>query len=389
MRGSIKQRGKGVWRLVFDLERDHTGRRRQKVVTFKGNRSDAEAELTQQLAKAKNGGLVEPNNLTVAEYLARWIEHVATRTSAKTQERYEEIVRLGLVPHLGAIKLSKLRPIDIQGFYAEALKSGHMQRAGGLSARTVLHYHRILSQALKQAVKWQLLPRNPAEAVDPPKPEHREMIALDEDQTATLIDRVKGNAVYVPVLLAVTTGLRRGEVLAFRWCDVDLDRAALTVTRTLEKTREGGLRFKQPKTRKSRRTISLPSIAVGALRKHRVEQAELYLSLGVGWDDDGLVCARPDGGPINPNTLTSGFASFVRKTDIPRVRFHDLRHTHATQLLKEGVHPKVAQERLGHATIAVTLDLYSHVMPGMQEDAALRVDRALKAALGKRTENKS
>ncbi len=295
---------------------------------------------------------------------------------------------MGLIPHLGAIKLSKLRPIDIQGFYAEALKSGHKQRAGGLSARTVLHYHRILSQALKQAVKWQLLPRNPAGAVDPPKPEHREMIALDEDQTATLIDRVKGTALYVPVLLAVTTGLRRGEVLALRWCDVDLDRAALAVTRTLEKTREGGLRFKQPKTRKSRRTISLPSIAVGALRKHRAEQVELYLSLGVGWNENGLVCTRLDGEPINPNTLTSGFASLVRQMDIPRVRFHDLRHTHATQLLKEGVHPKVAQERLGHATIAVTLDLYSHVMPGMQEDAALRVDRALKAALGRRTGNK-
>ena len=137
----------------------------------------------------------------------------------------------------------------------------------------------------------------------------------------------------------------------------------------------------------SRRTISLPLFTVDALKKHRVEQAKLYLSVGAGWNENGLVCIKGVGDPINPNTLTSGFASQIRKMDIPRVRFHDLRHTHATQLLKEGIHPKVAQERLDHSSIAVTLDLYSHVMPGMQEDAAMRVDRVLKTALGKRHEN--
>ncbi len=387
MRGSIQKRGKRSWRLVFDLERGHTGKRRQKAVTFRGTKRDAETELSRILAEIKNGGFVDPGNITVNEYLDQWLEHVSTKTAAKTHERYEEIVRLGLAPHLGTIKLSKLRPIDIQGLYADALKSGRLHRTGGLSARSVLHYHRILSQALKQAVKWQLLPRNPADAVEPPRPEQKEMVALDENQTAILIEKVNGTALYIPVFLAVTTGMRRGEVLGLRWCDVDLDRGTLSVTQTLEKTREGGLHFKQPKTRKSRRTISLPSITVDALRKHRAEQMELYLSLGSGWDDGGLVCTKAAGEPVNPNTLTSGFASRVRDMDIPRVRFHDLRHTHATQLLKEGVHPKVAQERLGHATIAVTLDLYSHVMPGMQEDAAARVDRALKTALGKRVEH--
>ncbi len=387
MRGSIQKRGKRSWRLVFDLERGHTGKRKQKAVTFRGTKRDAETELSRILAEIKNGGFVDPGNITVNEYLDQWLEHVSTKTAAKTHERYEEIVRLGLAPHLGTIKLSKLRPIDIQGLYADALKSGRLHRTGGLSARSVLHYHRILSQALKQAVKWQLLPRNPADAVEPPRPEQKEMVALDENQTAILIEKVKGTALYIPVFLAVTTGMRRGEVLGLRWCDVDLDRGTLSVTQTLEKTREGGLHFKQPKTRKSRRTISLPSITVDALRKHRAEQMELYLSLGIGWDDGGLVCTKGPGEPVNPNTLTSGFASRVRDMDIPRVRFHDLRHTHATQLLKEGVHPKVAQERLGHATIAVTLDLYSHVMPGMQEDAAARVDRALKTALGKRVEH--
>jgi integrase len=386
MRGSIQKRGKGSWRLVFDLDRDHTGKRRQKVVTFQGTKREADAELSRILAEIKNGGFVDPGSVTVREYLERWLKHVATKTATKTHERYSEIVRLGLTPYLGQVKLAKLSPIHIQSAYAEALKSGRKKGDGGLSPRTVLHYHRILSQALKQAVKWQLLARNPADAVEPPRPKHKEMVALDEGQTAALIEHAEGTPLYMPILLAVTTGMRRGEVLALRWSDIDLDQRIVSINRTLEKSREGGLRFKRPKTAKSRRTISLAEITASALRQHRVEQAKLLLRLGVGWDDDGLVCIKSPGQPINPNTLTSGFASFIASGDLPKVRFHDLRHTHATHLLRAGVHPKIAQERLGHATIAVTLDLYSHVMPGMQEDAARKVDRALKTALGKRAE---
>ena len=387
MRGSIQKRGKNSWRLVFDLERDHAGRRKQKAVTFRGSKRDAEAELSRTLAEIKNGGFVDAGNITVAEYFERWLAHVATKTSAKTHERYEEVFRLGISPNLGSTKLSGLRPIHIQTFYAEALKSGRAHQAGGLSARTVLHYHRILSQGLKQAVKWQLLSRNPADAVEPPRPEQQEMIVLDGDQIAELIDAATGTTLYMPTLLAITTGMRRGEILALRWSDFDLERGMLSVTQTLEKSRKGGLQFKQPKTKRSRRNITLPQIAIQALRKHRVETAKLLLKLGCGWNASGLVCAKLDGSPINPNTLTSGFASLVRRTNIPQVTFHGLRHSHATQLFKEGVHPKIVQERLGHSTIAVTLDLYSHVMPGMQEDAAMKVDRALKAALGKRIEN--
>ena len=388
MRGSIQRRGKDSWRLVFDLERDHMGKRRQKAVTVRGSKREAQAELSRILAEIDTGGFVDAGNITVAEYYERWLGHVATKTSAKTHERYEEIFRLGIAPKLGSIKLSSLRPIHIQTLYSEALKSGKARRTGGgLSARTVLHYHRILSQGLKQAVKWQLLARNPADAVEPPRPEQREMLVLDGDQIAQLIDAVTGTTLYMPTLLAVTTGMRRGEILALRWSNIDLDRGMLSVTQTLEKSRKGGLNFKQPKTKRSRRNITLPPIATRALRKHRVESAKISLSLGCGWNENGLVCARLDGSPINPNTLTSGFASLVRRTDIPKVTFHGLRHTHATQLFKEGVHPKIVQERLGHSTIAVTLDLYSHVVPGMQEDAAMKVDRALRAALGRRTEN--
>jgi integrase len=384
MRGSIQRRGKGTWRLVFDLERSATGKRRQRVVQFQGTKREAEEELSRIIAEITNGGFSDPGNITVAEYLNRWLEHVATKTAAKTFERYAEIVRLNLIPHLGGLKLSKLRPIHIQQFYAASLAKGRVRKAGGLSPRTVLHYHRIISQALKQAVKWQLLARNPAEAVEPPKPSHHEMVVLDGEQIAELLDSVTDTPFHIPVLLAVTTGMRRGEILALRWSDVDLERGTLAVTQTLEKSRRAGLQFKPPKTKRSRRNITLPPITVDMLRSHRTAQAQLFLRLGRGWNRADLVCTKVDGGPINPNTLTSGFASLVRRTDIPAITFHGLRHTHATHLFQAGVHPKVAQERLGHSTVAVTLDLYSHVMPGMQEDAAMRVDRALKTALGKR-----
>ncbi len=387
MRGSIQKRGKHSWRLIFDLERDHTGKRCQKTVTVRGSKKDAEAELSRILADIQHGGFVDPGKVTVREYLQKWLVHVATKTSAKTHERYSEIVELGIVPRLGSIRLAKLSPMQIQGFYAEALASGLKRRGGGgLSPRTVLHYHRVFSGALKQAVKWQLLSRNPADAVEPPRPVQKDMIVLDGDQTGTLLNAVEGSHLYIPVMLAITTGMRRGEVLALRWSDVDLEHSRLSVTQTLEKSRKGGLIFKQPKTKRSRRNITLPSITVDALRKRYAEQAEIFLRLGFGRRDDALVCCKPDGSPISPGALSSAFTKLVRRLDIPNVTFHGLRHTHATQLLKEGVHPKVAQERLGHSTISTTLDLYSHVMPGMQEDAALRVDKALKAALGKHTD---
>jgi integrase len=383
MRGSISKRGNSSWRLVFDLERDHTGKRRQTSFTVRGTKKQAEAALSRRLAEVESGGFVEPGKIKLSEYLSRWLKHVETKTSAKTHERYSEIVQLAIIPALGSIKLGKLSPMQIQTFYGEALKSGRIKGEGGLSARTVLHYHRILFQALRQAVRWRLLSNNPADAVEPPKAVQKEMMALNEDQTAILIESVKNHALYIPVLLAVTTGLRRGEILGLRWCDVDLERAKLSVTQTLIRTDKGGIHFKQPKRKMSRRSVSLPSMLVDVLRKHRAERAEQLLSFGVGWNEQGLICSRPAGEPIHPGTLTSKFSHFVKTQDIPKVRFHDLRHTHATQLFKDGIHPKVVQERLGHSTIAVTLDLYSHVLPGMQEDAASRVDTALRAALGR------
>ncbi len=383
MRGSIQPRGKGVWRLVFDLERDHTGQRRQRVITFEGNRSDAEAELTQQLAKAKNGGFVESHSLTVAEYLEHWLDNYATAATApKTLERYTEICRLHLAPALGASRLMKLTPMQIQAYYTDAQKTGRRDGKGGLSARTVLHHHRVLRQALLRAVKCRLLTINPTDATYPPKPEARELNVLDEQETAKLLAGADGTTLFMPTLLAVTTGLRRGEVLALRWGSVDFDRSELSVVQSLEQTK-AGLRFKPPKTKRSRRVVTLPAFTVEALRRHKVEQAQLRLRIGLGRDENGLVCPRYDGQPRSPHAFTKEFSRLVAKLNIPRITYHGLRHSHATQLLRAGIHPKVAQERLGHATIATTMDLYSHVTESMQEDAAIRIDTGLRAAISK------
>jgi integrase len=206
------------------------------------------------------------------------------------------------------------------------------------------------------------------------------MRALDEDETSQLLAGVEVTSVHVPVFLAVFTGMRRGEILALRWADVDLGNATLSVRRSLEETHRNGLRFKEPKSRSGIRQVDLPPLLVDALRRHRSEQAKLRLSLGSAWKDHDLVCCSPDGGPMSPDNLSSSFPKLVRRLGIPRIRFHDLRHTHASLLLRQGVHPKVVSERLGHSGVGLTLDTYSHLLPGLQREAAERLNSLLNEA---------
>ncbi len=205
------------------------------------------------------------------------------------------------------------------------------------------------------------------------------MRAIDERETGILLDLARGTRLYVPLLVAVTTGLRRGELLAVRWQDVDLVRAMLTVRQTVEQTR-GCIQFKKPKTKKSQRTIALLTMTMDALRVHDIEQKKARLMIGPAYKDQGLVFAREDGSVWPPNALTMAYRKLVRKAGLQTLRLHDLRHSHATQLLRQGVHPKVVSERLGHSTIAITLDTYSHVLPGIQEEAASKLNAALHAA---------
>jgi integrase len=267
--------------------------------------------------------------------------------------------------------------------YAKALKSGRRDGSGGLSPRTVHHMHRVLKQAIATAVRWRMLLHNPVNSVDPPKVERIKMKALDADETAQLLGHFRGTRMFVPVLLAAMCGLRRGEITALRWGSVDLSRGQLSVAESTEQTARG-TRLKETKSGRAR-TVAIPSLVIEELRLHRVQQAEELLRLGVRMNDQTYIVAQEDGQPLQPNSLTHEFVRILGKSGaLPRIRFHDLRHTHATHLLANGVHPKVAQERLGHSTVGITLDLYSHVLPGMQEDAAAKVDATIRAAIDKK-----
>ncbi len=381
MKGHIRARGRNTWAIKYDIGRDpKTGKRRSKWVTVHGSKRDAQRELRRLLHELDTGTQVEPSRLTVGEFLERWLaDYAQHNVSAKTNERYGEIVRKHLVPALGAHQLTKLTPLHVQQYYSEALKRGRLDGKGPLSAQTVKHFHRLLSQALKHAVRWQLLARNVCEAVDPPSPIRRKVPALPATELATLLRRFDGTRLDMPVFLAATTGLRRGEILGLHWPEVDLDGGTLAVVQSLEQTK-AGLRLKPPKNDRSR-CVALPGITVEALRNHRVSQMQERMKLGLGRNDDGLVFTRLDGEPVNPRNFSKEFTRIAATAGVTRISFHGLRHSHISHLLREGIHPKVASERAGHASVAITMDIYSHVMPGMQEDAAARIDAAIRRAL--------
>jgi integrase len=381
MKGCIYKRGERKWALVIDLPRDPSGKRRQKWHTVEGTKKEAERELTRLLHEMNTGGYVEPSKETVAQYLERWIkEYAKPSTSAKTCEDYEGLIRRQIAPALGHYPLDKLQPLHIQGAYREWGERGRKDGTGGLSAKTIRHCHTLLKEALEQAVRWQIISRNPVAVVPPPRLARTERPTLDAEGIGRVVAVAAGTKLHVPILLAVATGLRRGEILALRWQDVDLDAGVLFVNQSLEHT-TGSLRFKTPKTSKSRRPVTLPAFLVEALVRHRAEQAEHRLLVGPSYQNHHLVVARDDGLPLHPDGFTHGFAKLVARAGVQKVRFHDLRHSHATQLLKGGVHPKVVSERLGHSGIGITLDLYSHVVPGMQEEVARQLDAALRSAV--------
>ena len=384
--GHIRERSPGAFEIRYALGTDPaTGKRKIATATVRGSRKDAERELRRLLRAIDTGEHVSPNRLTVERWLSTWLGAVGDEVAPNTSERYGEIVRNFLIPALGNLPLAKLNPGHIQEAYNRWATGGRRDgKPGGLSPRTRGHIHRVLSAALGRAVEQQFLPRNPADVFKKrlPKVERREMATLTLEQSAALLDAIRHSRVYWPVLISLSTGMRRGEILALRWRNVDLDRCSLRVVESLEQT-QAGIRFKAPKSEKTR-AITIPTFAVEELRQLKRQQAESLLALGVRQSGETLLCGRQDGDPLLPQSLTCEFTRLLfrlKLKDLPRVRFHDLRHSHATQLLSAGVHPKVAQERLGHSSIAMTIDLYSHVTATMQEDAANRLDVAFRSAI--------
>jgi integrase len=308
--------------------------------------------------------------LTLVDYLDRWLEDsVRDSVKQRTFENYAYVVRLHLAPTLGHLKLKALSPAHVQGLYRSKLNSG-------LSRRTVQLIHTTLHKALKQAVRWGLVPRNVTEAVTAPRPTKKEIHPLTPIEARTLLEAAKGERFEALYVLAVTAGLRRGELLGLRWTDVDLERGYVQVRQQLIRT-EGGLTFTSPKGGRSR-SVRLTTSAIEVLESHRERQLEEKLRLAGLWSENGLVFTTAIGTPMDGDNLVKrSFKPLMGRTRLPQIRFHDLRHTFATLLLSRGTHPKVVQEMLGHANISQTMDTYSHVLPDMQKGAVGEIERGL------------
>lgn len=373
MRGTIIKRGNS-YRIKISLGKDSlTGKYISHYETVKGNKKDAEKRLNELIHKLNNGTFIKPGKVTLNEYLKSWLsDYCKPNLAPRTHELYSYICVKHITPTLGNILLVDLRPQHLQRLYAEKLSSG-------LSNRTVQLIHITLHKALKNAVKTGLLIRNVSEAVDTPKIQRPEMKVMNESDINNFLDHAKETPYYALFYTCLFTGMRRAELLALRWTDVDLILCQIYVTRSmqyLDSASPGNrISFKEPKTKKSRRLISLsPSNAI-VLREHQESQNNLRLCLDhPALTDNDLVFSKYDGYPLLPGSITHAWTRLARRCGLHGVRLHDARHTHASLLLKQGVHPKIVQERLGHGSIQITLDTYSHVAPGLQQAAANKFD---------------
>lgn len=372
--GCIIKRG-GTYSVVIDLGKDPgTGRRKRKWQSGFRTKREAESYLAEALAQLSRGTYVEPARMTVAEFLAKWLDHAAPKLAPRTLEGYRLNVNRHIVPHIGQLELSKLRPLHVQEMYDQLL-------AQGLAPKTVLYVHRVLHRALEVAVKWQLVGRNVCDAVEAPRAEAEERPTLAPEQAQALLAGITDLRLLVPVTLALSTGMRRGEICGLRWQDVDLEAGRAYVVQTVQRLKGQGLTTLPTKTRGSRRAVDLPEAAVAVLKAWRKRQLEERLAAGPFWQETGFVCTAPDGRPLDPGWITHAFGKAVRALGLPPVTFHDLRHTHASLLLKLGVPAKVIQQRLGHSSIGTTMNIYVHADQDLQKEAALKIDGLLRAAI--------
>jgi integrase len=374
MRGSIRPRGDG-YEISVSAGLDPVSGQRRRLYRHARTKREAERELTRLLAEVDAGSFADPGRLTVAAYMRdRWLPHQRTRLRDRTWRRYEGLLDRHVLPAIGSVPMAKLRPAHVQAV-VDAMT------AVGLAPRTVVQGYRVLSSALRQAVRWQLLGSNPAAAASPPRPERARLSIPDADAVTRIIAASGSDWFHVAVVLAASSGMRRGEVLGLRWQDVDLDGGLVRVSSALQSVGDE-LVLVDPKTSRARRPIELPDGTMAMLRRLRRDHAERRLLLGEAWHDLGVVVERGDGRPIHPDVYSRRFSRLVQRLGLPAIRLHDLRHAYATRLLEAGVHPKVVADLLGHASSSFTMDTYSHVVPSLRAGAAAVIEAALGGAIG-------
>ncbi len=359
--GSVCQREDGRWMARFRVD--------GKVRTlYAATEAKARKALRKALGDRDQGLVVNGPNQTVDKYLHRWLEDCARQSvRPRTYECYELAVRR-LLPHLGKVRLQALTPAHVQKAYAALLTAG-------LSRRTVQLTHAVLHHALKQALQWGQIARNPTDAVSAPKPARKEMQVLSQEQVEALFAANREDRLYALWVTLATAGLRIGEALGLRWSDIDFASRNVAIQRALQYRAPQGYSFVEPKTSRSRRTVVFPASTIQALREHRRRQAAERLQAGPTWEDTDLVFCNEIGQPLNASsTVTSAFQRALTRAGLPKIRIHDMRHTAATLLLSQGCHPKYVQDLLGHSTITLTLDTYSHVVPALHGEAADKME---------------
>lgn len=372
MRGHIAKKGNRYYAVVYEGIDAATGKPRQRWHAAGETRKGAERILGNLVKRMHDGDYRSPDKITLGDYLLeRWLPSKRTRVKPSTAAAYERNIRLHINPNIGRIPLQKLQPEDLDELYVKLLTEGKRNgTGGGLSAKSVRNVHATIQSALSDATRKGTVFRNVADIADPPSISRsgRSMNVWTGDQLRSFLETIAGHELYPLYFLAATTGMRRGEIAGLRWRNVDLDAARLTVNQQIVSV-EYELIEDDLKTASSRRTIDLDEQTMAMLRRHRRQQLEERMASGRR-GDDGFVFARPDGTPIHPDLISQTFQRFMAQIDLPKIRLHDLRHTHATILLQQNIHPKVVSERLGHSSIAFTMTVYQHVMPGMQAEAA-------------------
>jgi integrase len=374
MRGHVRRRGKR-WAVVYDEGYDQSGRRVQRWKSGFNTKAEAEAALTKILNSLAEGEYVKPTADTFGAFLDEWLEAVEPQLRPSTFASYRMMTERHIKPRLGSVKLQKITALKLNGAYAAMLRDGalHAKEPRGLSPRTVRLAHAIIRKSLADAVAWNLIPRNVADSANPPRKVQRSKKTWAAAELRRFLEQVADDRLYAAYLLAATTGARRGEVLGLAWPSVDLDGGKVSISRSLVSV-DYAMAFSEPKTSRGRRVVALDPVTVQALRDHETRQLEERLAMGGGWGNElDLVFTREDGSPIHPQAFSEAFERHAAAAGLPKLSLHSLRHTHATLSLRAGVHPKVVSERLGHATVAFTLDTYTDALPDMQETAAALV----------------
>ncbi len=377
MRGSVRKRGYTWTWYLFEPD-PGTGKRRQRSKGGFRTKRECQDSLNEALARLREGTFVPPSQRTLGSFLLdEWLPAVRPpKVRPSTWLSYRMNAETHIIPALGHVPLQRLTPAQLTAFYRALLDDGRRDGSGGLAPKTVRNIHGELHTALRDAVRWGQVARNVAASADLPKGMAPEMHVWTPEQLRTFLDHARADRLYAAWLLYATTGMRRGEVAGLRWSDMDLDAARVSPRRPRVVVNYE-VHVSEPKTAKGRRSLALDPATVAALRLHHARQAEERLAIGPRWQDSGLVFTWPDGRPLHPERFSKWFEQLALAAGLPRIRLHDVRHSYATAALAAGIPAKVVSERLGHATIAITMDTYSHVLPGLDAQAAGTVARLI------------